>query len=194
MTCQRVKRLLPLYLDHELAAKDATMVQEHLSVCAECRAALDQLRHDQHLLQSLPAVSPPDGWHQQLMQSIAAQKKRQRSRHFFVPRLSALAAVLLLVVLVSNLLVLPAFLNQEQVADESDHSSIVIQKMQAPESASEQNRTFAGQAMSMSALGAREAQTMKQARQWWLWSSFIAIGIWGIGVVYFYYVYRRQNK
>ena len=38
MDCHKIKKLIPLYLDHELSAADYQQVETHLQNCTDCKS------------------------------------------------------------------------------------------------------------------------------------------------------------
>jgi len=61
MTCLRfrLRRLLPLYLDHAASPATVARIERHLLDCSGCRATLVRLRDAKSLLGELPAVPAP---------------------------------------------------------------------------------------------------------------------------------------
>ncbi|HSR15258.1 MAG TPA: zf-HC2 domain-containing protein [Gemmatimonadales bacterium] len=53
--------LLSAYADGQLDAAERHSVVEHLSVCAACRAELDQVEAAREAVRSLPLLEPPPG-------------------------------------------------------------------------------------------------------------------------------------
>jgi anti-sigma factor RsiW len=56
---QRQREQLSAYLDGELIAEEGAAIERHLPSCADCRAALVELRGVHSLLRALPAPVPP---------------------------------------------------------------------------------------------------------------------------------------
>ncbi len=60
LDCERARMLIHLRLDGELAADDASRLERHLTGCARCRQARDELlRIDAALREGLAAAEPP---------------------------------------------------------------------------------------------------------------------------------------
>lgn len=109
MHCKDLEERLSLYLDAELEVDEATAIEAHLTTCADCRALLAEYRQDQQVLRSLPLVAPLPGWRAELLHKLDSSRSRSRRptwRHY-TARLGSLAAALLIVVLFSNLYLVP---------------------------------------------------------------------------------------
>jgi len=103
--CSRIKEMLPALFEGILSADETAAVQEHLTTCKPCRAALDDLKKTMHLLQHLDEVDPPPWFAQRVMGKIREKEtkgKRGVLRRIFYPLrvkipLQALASVLIVV-------------------------------------------------------------------------------------------------
>ena len=86
--CERVRDLLPIWVREELDSDDGHFVEEHISVCGECRA-------DAGLLRALRASTPtpPEDLEARVRSSVAATPVR---RHAWMSRQFAAAAVVVL--------------------------------------------------------------------------------------------------
>ncbi|NMB89424.1 MAG: hypothetical protein GYA17_13780 [Chloroflexi bacterium] len=108
MNCQRIRDLLPVYVDGEASSVETRLVQDHLASCAACRSELDRLAGVQLALrQTLQAMAeeagpPPGAWgsiqSQLVMRETVMQTQPVKSR-FIRPRLAWVALFLLLVAL-----------------------------------------------------------------------------------------------
>ncbi len=131
MSCREIETLLALYVDDALTPVETRSVERHLETCATCRDLLASLRQDQRLLASLPMIAPPDGFSEALLQRLSAQgKKKPALVRYLLPRLSTLAAAIMVTLLASNLYLFPIVWPGQPQADE-----IVPMRMlsQAPE-------------------------------------------------------------
>jgi hypothetical protein len=84
---------LSAYLDGELDPATRQRVDEHLTVCDDCRAQLETLGHVRSLVRNAARIEPPPGFIERLV--------RERRRRRFTPAIAAvggLAALWLLVV------------------------------------------------------------------------------------------------
>lgn len=67
--------LLSAYLDGELAASEERAVEDHLAVCAGCRAELDGLRAVVERLQRLQRATPPAGLGSEVARRVAIEPR-----------------------------------------------------------------------------------------------------------------------
>jgi hypothetical protein len=91
MVCDRhASGELDLYFYDELNPSDRRTVEEHLSGCSECRAALDELRVIRDVLASRPDVSTPaSGDWSSFMTRLNASLARQTQRVIVMPMKTA---------------------------------------------------------------------------------------------------------
>jgi hypothetical protein len=59
MTCWRIRRKLPGYLDGALGAEEHAPVREHLEVCEDCRRELERYRQLSMLMSRVERATPP---------------------------------------------------------------------------------------------------------------------------------------
>lgn len=72
MDCHVIQDLLPLYVDSCCSEESARLVEDHLTVCPQCRRLHGQLRHGCQAQPPLPAPGPlarVDAWRASLLQS-----------------------------------------------------------------------------------------------------------------------------
>ncbi len=81
--CSRIENLLSEYIDGELSRSDFIDVENHLSVCADCRAELAALRTLTVASSEIEAVQPPADLR---MRIAAATTQRQRSNRWVALR------------------------------------------------------------------------------------------------------------
>lgn len=92
MKCSEVRRMLPAWLDRELADSRRDEVAKHLAACVVCRAEMAALRRDLAALASGRAPEPSPFL---LTRVMAEVRTRRLARRFLpVPVLRAAAAVL----------------------------------------------------------------------------------------------------
>lgn len=104
--------ILSAYLDGELSPEEAASLEEHLSLCSECRHALAELRHMKEALMAIPPVEPPSELRGRIMSAVKPENdfpgsgwlrslwNRQRSPAIKA-RLSTVAGLMVLVMMVS---------------------------------------------------------------------------------------------
>ncbi|NLW16777.1 MAG: hypothetical protein GX033_03870 [Firmicutes bacterium] len=212
MSCKDVAKLLPLFLDEELTAKERERVTTHLATCANCQQLLDAYRRDQEILRSLSPVEPPPNWRAQLMDRVnGTSKKGQRqfpAWKFFVPRLGSLAAALLVVLLVTNIYIFPSYLAEHLEEEPLPEMRIMSSTEQEnhgvpaePDTASKDDPpteiAIAGWTAADLQKDARSLATNpadQLQKRWWFWSSTLGVFIWLTAAAYYYYRYRRILK
>ena len=73
MDCHEIKKLIPLFLDHELSAADDQQVEAHLLNCPECRTEARAIEKSWDLLGEIKAVEPDPNYMIRFWQSVDAQ-------------------------------------------------------------------------------------------------------------------------
>jgi anti-sigma factor RsiW len=79
MNCKKIKKLLQLYIDDALTFGEKQLVKEHLEGCSACRTELKSLSASIKLIKSLPEVSTPPNFTQNLMAKISREEIRIQS-------------------------------------------------------------------------------------------------------------------
>ncbi len=109
MNCQETKKLIPVYLDHELEAADRQRVAEHLRACADCQAEVQAIEKSWELLGAIKAIEPDPNYrvrfwrsvdtrsplHARILQHVQTVFLQRR----WVPAMAAAAIVLLVSVI-----------------------------------------------------------------------------------------------
>jgi len=104
MNCKKIKKLLQLYIDNALTFGEKQQVEQHLEECSACRTELKSLSATAKLIKSLPEVSTPPDFTQNIMAKISQEKihiqsswmdrlKKQVSIPQFSFRLAGAAAI-----------------------------------------------------------------------------------------------------
>ena len=62
MDCQKIKKLIPSYLDKELEPKEIQQVREHLSCCPDCQKELEAIEESWAMLGELDDIHPEPGF------------------------------------------------------------------------------------------------------------------------------------
>jgi hypothetical protein len=75
MSCNQCKGLLWQYLAGELTKEDADFVAEHLKICTSCQEEAVQLQKIMDSLKNLPDEELPQGYHEELMEKLEAEKE-----------------------------------------------------------------------------------------------------------------------
>jgi len=74
MNCKKIKNLLQPYIDNTLTFGEKQLVEEHLEQCSACRAELKSLSAMVRLVKSLPEVSTPPNFTENLMAKISREE------------------------------------------------------------------------------------------------------------------------
>jgi hypothetical protein len=74
MDCKKIKKLLQLYIDDALTFGEKQQVEQHLEECSACRTELKSLSATAKLIKSLPEVSTPPDFTQNIMAKISQEK------------------------------------------------------------------------------------------------------------------------
>jgi anti-sigma factor RsiW len=75
--CQKVKRHLSAYVDHELDASHRQLVEKHLPSCADCQAQLNLLQNAGAVLKASLEQAPADDFVDQVFRHVMnAEEKR----------------------------------------------------------------------------------------------------------------------
>jgi len=80
MNCRKIKKLLQLYIDNTLTFGEKQIVEKHLEKCSECQAELKSLFTTVRLIKSLPEVSTPPDFTENLMSKISQIEEKERER------------------------------------------------------------------------------------------------------------------
>jgi len=79
MNCKKIKKLLQLYIDDALTFGEKQQVKQHLEECSACRTELKSLSAMVKLIKSLPEVSTPPDFTQNIMAKISREEIRIQS-------------------------------------------------------------------------------------------------------------------
>jgi hypothetical protein len=101
---QHVSERLSAYMDDELAARERTRVEGHLSTCGQCRADLRTLRWTKRLLRETPHVRVPRTFVVREADVLARRPARRWPSLFAVQWATAAVALLFVLVLGGDLL------------------------------------------------------------------------------------------
>ena len=73
MDCREIKKLIPLYVDHELSDADDQQIEAHLLDCPDCRREARAIEKSWDLLGELKAVEPDPNYMARFWKSVDAQ-------------------------------------------------------------------------------------------------------------------------
>ena len=74
MNCKKTKKILQLYIDDALTFGEKQQVEQHLEECSACRTELKSLSATVKLIKSLPEVSTPSNFTENLMAKISREE------------------------------------------------------------------------------------------------------------------------
>ena len=85
--CAHCKEQLSAYLDGIMTAEEKKLIEEHLSMCEHCKAALSELIKTQETLRNLEEVEPPPWFTQKIMNRVReeAESKKGLFQRLFYP-------------------------------------------------------------------------------------------------------------
>lgn len=75
MKHEKIKELLPLYIDNSLNKEEYTIVEKHLKECEECRAKLVEYQENYNQLSNLKKINPPENLLPSIMNKINKKDK-----------------------------------------------------------------------------------------------------------------------
>jgi anti-sigma factor RsiW len=79
MLCRDSKKILGAYVDNEIDVTQSAALEEHLAVCADCQAFMDDQRAVKNLLQQGNfRFSVPSGFYEQIRKSLEPPAKKLR--------------------------------------------------------------------------------------------------------------------
>jgi len=80
MNCKKTRKLLQLYIDDALTFGEKQLVEQHLEECSACRTELKSLSATVKLIKSLPEVSTPPNFTENLMSKISQIEEEERGK------------------------------------------------------------------------------------------------------------------
>jgi hypothetical protein len=106
MDCRKIKKLIPIYLDHELSSDDHRLVAEHLRTCPDCLAEARAMEKTWEVLGELDEIKPDPRYITRFWRALDAQmpwyEKKLRDvqavflQRRWVPVLAGAAALVLI--------------------------------------------------------------------------------------------------
>jgi len=80
MNCKKTQDFLSPYLDRILSQEEMDSVEKHLEKCSMCRQELEDLENTLNMIQTLPELPLPTGFHQELHNKLAAVKAEEEGQ------------------------------------------------------------------------------------------------------------------
>jgi len=77
MNCQRIKELIPAYMDEELQPNEMKEVREHLSVCSTCQKEFETFEKSWAMLGELDEIQPEPGFIGRFWSRLALEQSWQ---------------------------------------------------------------------------------------------------------------------
>jgi predicted anti-sigma-YlaC factor YlaD len=111
MDCLRIKKLIPVYLDHALDTEEQRRVEAHLRICPDCRAEAHAVQKSWEMLAELQEIEPDPNYMARFWRGVEVQtawyeKVIRAAQEVFVhrrwaPALAGAAVAVLVVTLVT---------------------------------------------------------------------------------------------
>ena len=74
MNCQNVKKIIPIFLDRELAADEQIFMEAHLKSCAACQKEVELYRRSWEMLKDVPQIQPEPAYVSRFWTRLAQEK------------------------------------------------------------------------------------------------------------------------
>lgn len=78
MDCQKIKKLIPVYLDDELEPQESQQVKDHLYVCPDCRKEFEAFEGSWAMLGELDHIRPEPGFVGRFWTKLALEESWQK--------------------------------------------------------------------------------------------------------------------
>lgn len=82
MTHDKIKELLPLYIDKGLSPEEEDLVQEHLNNCPECQKELKEYQENHLFLSRLKEFTVPEGFKESILKKVGEGMKEKSTSPF----------------------------------------------------------------------------------------------------------------
>ncbi|MDK2990892.1 MAG: hypothetical protein PWP48_125 [Clostridiales bacterium] len=102
MDCDKVKELLPLYIDGELSDDEMKAVSEHLADCPQCMEEYEQSKNIAAACKDLGFPAPPPDYKERVIAAVEKDSKKQR-KGMFGAAAAVIAAALLIFISISSI-------------------------------------------------------------------------------------------
>jgi len=98
MKCSKAHELISPYIDGELPERDIRRLEDHVKVCLNCRAELEESRELHNLFANVDVFKAPYGFRTRVMANISSGKTRWISR---IPVYVRLAEALMIIAIIA---------------------------------------------------------------------------------------------
>ncbi len=101
MHCKETQKNLSAYLDNEMSRSKYNLMSIHLSQCADCSHALDNLKEPMDIIKKVPDVTMSNEFNTRLAARISEYESNRTSHPFRLwPALAPLSAMALIVLVI----------------------------------------------------------------------------------------------
>ena len=80
MKHEKIKELLPLYIDSGLTAEEKEAVKKHLKDCSECKKALQEYQQNYNFISNLAELAVPEGFKESILKKAGEEMKEKDNR------------------------------------------------------------------------------------------------------------------
>src|SRR3989338_1374732 len=107
--CQKIRKLIPLFLEEQLNPAETQFVKNHLETCGLCRTELKLHEKAWQMISDYKDIKPQPGYESRFCTRLATEEPRKESfvaglqRLFQKKRLSAAFAVISIIIIISFL-------------------------------------------------------------------------------------------
>ncbi len=86
MNCETMEELLSAYIDGEVSEEERQTVEQHVALCASCRATVQDFSTAQTFVRTLPIFDAPQGFRQRVTARVERSSRMWFRIRQFVPR------------------------------------------------------------------------------------------------------------
>ena len=91
--CEKIRNLIPLYIDSMLSDKDADEVLKHLDKCPDCKNEYNYLKAIIGTAKEIPQKEPSSDFHKNLMEKVKTKSHKKKKHYITLRHISAGVAV-----------------------------------------------------------------------------------------------------
>ncbi|MDP3058498.1 MAG: hypothetical protein Q8N36_03465 [bacterium] len=114
MECKWVMNNIDNILDGWKSSALEPAVASHIAKCQKCASLVQKMKRDQELLWQFEKLSAPSILLPRVLRGIHEKKPRITLARFLIPRLSSVAAVLIILVVTTNAYLLPLISSRQE--------------------------------------------------------------------------------
>lgn len=90
--CEKIRKLLPLYIDSMLSDKDADEVLKHLDKCPDCKNEYNYLKAIIGTAKEIPQKELSSDFHKNLMEKVKTKSHKKKKHYITLRHIGAVAA------------------------------------------------------------------------------------------------------